>query len=181
MNKRSPQERYWPRVDTSAGPGACWPWMGWKDRTGYGEFRGGQGGRAAHRFAYVEAYGPIAAGMSVCHRCDNPACQNPAHLFLGTQADNMADMKAKGRAVSGAALHPGAMKRGDEHWARLNPEKVLRGVQRPLAKLNDDAIREIRQCVAAGATQRSLAARFGVSTSIVSGIVNRKRWVHVTD
>ena len=77
----------------------CWIWMGARDRKGYGR-HGVAGERrtaSAHRSAYEAAFGPSPVGMAVCHRCDTPSCINPAHLFLGTQGDNCADMARKGR------------------------------------------------------------------------------------
>lgn len=179
MSRRIAQQWYWPKVDTSAGPDLCWPWRGRVDRRGYGLFAGGQGRQAAHRFAYIQAYGPIPEGMCVCHHCDNPPCQNPGHLFLGTQADNMADMAAKGRAVSGFAGRPDLVKRGEAHWMHMRPDRIPRGVKTPAAKLNDDAVREIRASVADGVPQKTLAAKFGVSAGAISLIVARKTWGHV--
>ncbi len=75
----------------------CLIWQGCTNPDGYGErFVKGRKWRV-HRFAWTEAYGPIPAGLSVCHHCDTPACHEPLHLFLGTQRDNMQDALAKGR------------------------------------------------------------------------------------
>ncbi len=91
-------ERFWARVALDSS--GCWLWGGLRDVDGYGRLgRGaGCGTRArAHRLAYEAAHGPILPGFCVLHRCDTPACVNPAHLFLGTQLDNVADRDAKGR------------------------------------------------------------------------------------
>lgn len=181
MTKRIPQQWYWPKVDTSAGPDLCWPWTGATNQSGYGTFVGGQGGRLAHRFAFIQAHGPIPDGLCVLHRCDNPPCQNPGHLFLGTQADNMADMKNKGRWVSGLALHPELIQRGESHWSHLRPDRIRRGVKTPAAKLDDDSVRAIRRSVSEGVPQIELAARFGVSRGAISLVVSRKTWGHVSD
>ena len=84
-------------TDKSGGPNACWLWRGTKIQTGYGRVRALGQKKAAHRAAWEEANGPIPAGMVICHRCDNPGCVNPAHLFAGTHQDNTRDMISKGR------------------------------------------------------------------------------------
>ena len=92
-------ERFWAKVDRASSD-ACWPWLATHGRFGYGEFKvGGRSGRSvkAHRVAWELTHGPISDGLFVLHRCDNPPCCNPGHLFLGTHADNMRDMAQKGR------------------------------------------------------------------------------------
>ncbi len=103
-------ERFWSRIDKN-GPvhpvlgTPCWPWMGRCDSNGYGLFDVREDSRRAHprfahRIAYALIFGPLPSGIFACHHCDNPPCCNPAHLFPGTNADNVADMWSKGRGVT---------------------------------------------------------------------------------
>lgn len=142
----------------------CWPWAGYRTRGGYGAIHVGSrsnGTRAlvyAHRLAYGFATGPIPAGMCVLHTCDNPPCVNPAHLRLGTKADNTADMVAKGR-------HRYVPHRGEDH---------------PQARLTAPTVRAIRASYAAGGrTLQSLADEYGISLTHSSAIVRRKVWAHL--
>lgn len=100
----SAEERFWSYVDTT---GDCWEWTGGQIRMGYGHFKpGGQRGTVkAHRFSWQLAFGQIPDGLFVLHHCDNPPCVRPAHLFLGTHLDNMADKKAKGRIPNQHKTH----------------------------------------------------------------------------
>lgn len=151
--------RFWSKVD-KRGPDECWEWQAYRRRLGYGEFRIGPrvGGRAhlAHRVAWELTRGPIPDGMQACHRCDNPPCVNPAHLFLGTANDNIQDMIRKGRK-------------------RL-PDKPARGSGHGMAKLTEQQVYEIRH---SEGDQRECARRYGVSQGTVHLIRAGKIWRHV--
>ncbi len=162
--RRSPTELFWSHVEVVEG--ACWPWRGATLR-GYGKFNSRALGRtfSAHRFAYEAVRGPIPEGQNVLHRCDNPPCCNPDHLFLGTQADNVADMVAKGRGAS-----------GDRSGSRRHPERLPRGERHGMAKLSAEQVAEIRATPMKRGMQRAFARRFGVSEATVSYILSGKVW-----
>jgi len=191
-----PIDRFMEKV-VVIGESGCWVWVGSLAKAGYGTFNSGKGQtQNAHRWAYKHFVGPIDDGLFVCHRCDVPACVNPSHLFLGTNAENMRDMTAKNRqakgvkhgsylhperracgARSGARLHPESRARGDRNGSRLYPERRPRGETNPAAKLTDTQVIDIRELHAAGGiSQRRLAERFNVSRSLIGLIVHRKIW-----
>lgn len=95
------REWFWTNLDVSGGATACWMWRGGATAAGYPNVLVDGVHKPAHRVAYELAKGTIPAGMFICHTCDNPRCCNPAHLWVGTHNDNMADMVAKGRANGG--------------------------------------------------------------------------------
>jgi hypothetical protein len=95
--KGSAEERFWHKVDRSAGTEACWPWMGGRNDNGYGISTLTGKIMGAHRRAFELTNGAILTDQVVCHACDNPCCCNPAHLWLGTHKENMHDSVAKGR------------------------------------------------------------------------------------
>lgn len=152
LRSRPAAERFWEKVQRGS-PDECWPWLASCLPGGYGQFAPE---RTAHRFAWVLTHGPIADGLFVCHHCDNRKCCNPAHLFLGTPAENTADMKRKGRAAGPAP--------GEGHHS---------------SRLTEADVREIRQRVSGGETQRSVADSFGLSVAHCHRIVHRQRWKHI--
>jgi hypothetical protein len=90
------EERFWAKVD-KRGPDECWPWLGAKNQRGCGQIRADGKLAVAPKIAWELAHGPMQRGMSALHRCDNPPCCNAAHIFPGTQSDNINDMVAKRR------------------------------------------------------------------------------------
>ncbi len=155
---RALEPRLWSRVDRSQfSPGGCWVWVG-SVRGGYGRITAHLGDRDSgidtHVLAYWLAGGEIRDGFDVRHLCHNRRCCNPAHLRTGTRLDNMRDSMRDGR--------------------------VLRGVDRPDAKLTDGQVLEIRSMRCGGVQQAEIARRFGVSQSLISKIVRGKRWKHLS-
>jgi hypothetical protein len=145
-------ERFWSKVDKSD---ACWVWTGMRNDSGYGLFILKGRYLRAHRIAFQLTSGNVPQGICVCHHCDNPPCVRPDHLFLGTVADNNADMVAKGR----------------------NRNKVHLGEQNGQSKLTSKQVDEIRfRYAAGGITQRELARQYGVSNSLIGHIVTRRFW-----
>jgi hypothetical protein len=129
---------------------SCHEWIGAKTKYGYGVFGMTGNRRASHRVAYEHKHGPTS--LMVLHKCDNRACVNVDHLFVGTHQDNMADMFAKGRnkCTEGARKH---------------------------AKLTESSVSEIRQLYASGKwSQRQLAARFLVSQRAIGFVVRNELW-----
>lgn len=195
FTRKTLAERFWPKVDRSGGPDACWPWTGRRDRGGYGRISsGGKHGRCllAPRVAWELTHGPIpddedGKPFRVLHDCpagDLPACCNPAHLWLGTDADNVRDMHRKGRAPVGERhylrQHPELVRRGERHHSRTRPGCMPRGEANHAAKLTADGVRDIRARFAAGGvTQTALAREYGVDFRSVSQIIRRKRWQHI--
>jgi HNH endonuclease len=98
LNATAEEVTLGPRIDFGGGPEACWPWLGTKQMDGRGIIKHKGRNYLVPRLVWAKSYGDPGA-MNVCHRCDNPTCANPSHLFLGTQADNLRDAREKGRAV----------------------------------------------------------------------------------
>jgi hypothetical protein len=152
------EKRFWEKVDKSGGADACWLWTAALEGGGYGQFRVGRKLIRASRLAFALTNKSIPAGMCVCHRCDNRRCCNPTHLFLGTNADNMADCKEKGRLKV----------------------PVLRGEGNGASKLTEADAREIVAEADKGVRSAELARRFGVTNDAVNRLVRGNTWGHVT-
>lgn len=157
---------FWAKVDQT---GECWLWLPkWRDNWGCGYLRWNGRQVRAPRLAWELTYGPIPPGMFVCHHCDNPPCVRPDHLFLGSNADNVADMVRKGRHARGATS-----------GARLHPDRIRRGEQNGTAKLTAVAVREIRSRYAAGEIRADLARAYGVSHNTIVRVVTGQHWKHL--
>jgi hypothetical protein len=159
-------ERFWSHVEKSDG---CWLWTAGKTHNGYGYFKINGAGTRAHRTSYLIHYGECPANLCVCHKCDVRACVNPAHLFLGTSIENVADRVAKGRSS-----------RGETHPMHANPAIVARGSRHGGSKLTESivlAAREMR--FKNGETFPDIARRFGVSVPTIYSAIVGETWKHV--
>lgn len=132
----------------------CWEWVGSRDANGYGRLNVKNIPVLAHRLSWEIHFGPITSADHICHRCDNPSCVRPEHLFKGDHAANMADKMAKKR-------HRYGVSRGEAHGR---------------AKLTEADVREIRRI---GPPARQHVERYGISNTQASDIISRRSWRHV--
>lgn len=139
---------FWQKAKAYGDGDCCWLWIGAKTSAGRGNFRG----RSAPRVCWELVHGEIKDGLNVLHKCDNPACVRPSHLFLGTQKDNVADMISKGRKV------------------------ILRNGDHGMSKLGRAAVTDIRRQSAAGIPYAAIAWDYGISKSQVGRIARREQW-----
>lgn len=159
---------FWSRVDRKENPYACWEWKGPINtyRMGYGIVSIHRKTKRAHRVAFELAYGNIPDGKLVLHKCDNPRCCNPAHLFLGSHKDNSRDMVSKGRMSIACWKSPN----------RKSPP-VLKGEKNPMAKLNWIAVRKMRnKHTDEGTSVADLAREFGISWTLAKMVIANQIW-----
>jgi len=158
-----PEERFWCSVDKSGGPDACWRWLQGTDRNGYGFTWWCGRKQPTHRVAWLVTFGDIPVGMCVLHKCDNPSCCNPMHLWLGTKRDNIADKVVKGRQATGASLnHP-----------------LRKGAAHPRTKLTEEDVLELRDLADSGISMVELARKKGLTYGNVYQIIRRQTWTHI--
>jgi hypothetical protein len=166
LDKAAYSERFWSHVTRHAD--GCWLWMAAKGHKGYGAV-GLPGGKTAkaHRVSYELQFGPIPEAACVLHRCDVPACVRPTHLFLGSKADNNADMRSKGRAVSGGRK---------TEVARC---KYPRAEEHCLSRLTAASVRQARQWKRNGESYSTIAARLGVGLTTVYKAIKGITWATI--
>lgn len=150
MTREDYQQRFWSRVQKSDG---CWTWTSSLSQCGYGTLKLEGCSVLAHRLSYLQHYRFIADDLCVCHRCDNPRCVNPAHLFIATHAENMADMRAKGRRKG-----------------------VTNGARNGRARLTEAQVTEIRQRLARGEYANHIARDYGVGHNTIYRIRSGETW-----
>jgi HNH endonuclease len=171
-----PEYRFWKMVDKN-GPihpvhGQCWIWIGSTIIGGYGNFAVGGTRTRAHCYSYQIHVGEVPKGLCVCHKCDNPPCIRPSHLFVGTRLDNHNDMVSKGRRVD----HLGT----DNGRSKLTEEQVIE-IRRRYCKLSHFGRAGTKNAnrLYQSTNTKALAKEFGVTPEMIWAIVKGKNWRHV--
>lgn len=143
----------------------CWEWKGNLHNNGYGYTTMYETNKRehVHRISYRVFKGEIPEGLCVCHQCDNRKCINPEHLWLGTHKDNNQDCIKKGRQAVGDKKNP------------------RRGEKNPHAKLTDEKVKEIRKLIKSGKRCTVIAREYGVCSSVIYGVRDRKGWKHIPE
>lgn len=150
QGKKPILERFWSKVTIPADIDKCWEWMAGQKNFGYGAFKGEGKTVQAHRFSWELANGPITDNSYVLHKCDNPKCVNPSHLYLGTHADNTRDM--------------------------MDRKRYSRGERHHQSKLNQAMVADIREKAGKGQSFVSLAKEYGISRTTIANAVKRISW-----
>lgn len=155
MNKTFNSNKLWSKINKCS-KSECWEWQGTKTTAGYGVIRINYKLQYAHRLAWELSNNiKIPKKGVICHSCDNPGCCNPSHLFLGSQADNLADARQKGRlpSIEGEAHH-------NTH-------------------ISEDDVRQIRYLGYTNMSKKKIGERFGISRQAITDILYKRTWAHV--
>jgi len=161
------EQRFWAKVGKKS-EDECWEWLAYKNKLGYGVFRGSKKSMLAHRMAWQLEHGYIPDGLLCCHHCDNPSCCNPSHLFLGTDKDNHDDMIAKGRD-----RHPRGIRKSE------NSKVYMKGILNGQSKLSDEDVICIRLLSMMEISQAQLGRIYNISPTQIHHIVKRHAWGHI--
>lgn len=173
--------RFWSKVD-KRGLDECWPWIGHRNSAGYGVFNFKGTRIIASRASLLIEGTPIPAGCFALHHCDNPSCVNPAHLFIGSQKQNIHDMIWKGRNSSGekhSRIMRATAARGCAHGMHTRPDRRSLGEQNGQAVLCAEDVIEIRRLARNGKRATHIAALFNCNRQTVSNIIKNVSWKHV--
>ena len=144
------EDQFWGKVEKRAKE-KCWLWLGARNNAGYGNIRVNKKYTNAHRISWLIHFGDIKKGFVICHKCDNPPCVNPYHLFTGRPRDNDADKVRKNRHIY--------------------------GMKHPRSKLTDEQVLEIR---AINGTHQTIADKYDISRRLVGMIKKRDIWNHLS-
>lgn len=147
-------ESFWKKVKLGT-KSQCWEWSGKKDKDGYGTLKIRRKMFRAHRIAWMFTNGKIPTGCQILHSCDNPPCQNPDHLFCGTNLDNMRDKMTKGR------------------------HRTIFGEDHANSKVTQSQVLEMRHRYSTGVSQQRIADDFGITQGHVSAIIRKECWPHI--
>jgi hypothetical protein len=147
--------RFWSKVIKRSNE-ECWGWTACKMKDGYGRFLFNGKVKGAHQVSWILTYGLLPKGKSILHRCDNPECTNPLHLFAGTQKDNMRDCSSKKRI------------------------SIRIGEKNPLAKLTKEKIYEMAELKKQGLTYQGISERYNVSLPTAQRALTGKTWSHLS-
>lgn len=176
-------DTFWSKVVTGK-TDDCWLWSGSRDAQQYGDIRIGKKLMRAHRVSWTIRNGQIPNGIFVLHRCDNPSCVNPSHLFLGTIQDNHADMCKKGRIASGdnhgLRIHPERAATGLRNGAHTKPEQRRHGESHGMAIVTDEIVLAMRSLRSnQNLSYTKIGKQFSLSKASAREAIIGKTWTHI--
>lgn len=149
------EKRFWEKVKILS-KNACWEWQAGKFHYGHGQFSLKRKNFKAHRISYILTKGSIPNGKCVLHKCDNPPCCNPSHLYVGTQKDNAQDRKKRGRQNS---------QKGSKHSQCIFDEKIVLKIRKSFSGKRGE--------------YGSIAKKYGVDRKTIFNLITKRSWNHI--